>query len=336
MATLDLAGIITRICTDLRAKFADKSVETSKQDMLVSGTNIKTINNESLLGSGDLTISGGAGSQTTWFGTGATATTVDGVKCVPVSSNGWTFSAGNILVVMMSSANLTITTQVVALSVNGSAPVSIARDGAVLSAANEVPRNTFIWDDQEIVSFVYDGEYFQVCSRSLGDINVVIATCNADGTDRFLDMRAMVGIRERDFTKRNNLYVVKMTTDGTTANYTGTDPLLLRYEGATATASSLEIIKNGHLIVGSNNELSWVAGEFLLFAYDPFSMNPHFVAKSNPTPIKTINGTSLLGSGNISTAELPTVTTSDNGKVLQVVSGAWAAASLPSANGVSF
>ena len=54
------------------------------------------------------------------------------------------------------------------------------------------------------------------------------------------------------------------------------------------------------------------------------------------TNIKTVNGTSLLGSGNISTAELPTVTTSDNGKVLQVVSGAWTAASLPSANGVSF
>ena len=47
------------------------------------------------------------------------------------------------------------------------------------------------------------------------------------------------------------------------------------------------------------------------------------------TNIKTINNESLLGSGNISTAELPTVTTSDNGKVLQVVSGAWAAAELP-------
>lgn len=54
------------------------------------------------------------------------------------------------------------------------------------------------------------------------------------------------------------------------------------------------------------------------------------------TNIRTVNGTSLLGSGNISTAELPTVTTSDNGKILMVVSGAWAAASLPSANGVSF
>ena len=32
---------------------------TNKQDTLVSGTNIKTINNESILGSGNITISGG-------------------------------------------------------------------------------------------------------------------------------------------------------------------------------------------------------------------------------------------------------------------------------------
>ena len=33
---------------------------------------------------------------------------------------------------------------------------------------------------------------------------------------------------------------------------------------------------------------------------------------------------------------LPSVTSSDNGKVLQVVNGAWAAATIPNANGVSF
>lgn len=54
------------------------------------------------------------------------------------------------------------------------------------------------------------------------------------------------------------------------------------------------------------------------------------------TSIRTVNGTSLLGSGDIDTSELPAVTSSDNGKVLQVVNGAWAASSLPSASGVSF
>ena len=67
MATLDLAGIITRVCTDLKGKFADKGVETSKQDALVSGTNIKTVNGESLLGSGDIAISGGGGSELTLY-----------------------------------------------------------------------------------------------------------------------------------------------------------------------------------------------------------------------------------------------------------------------------
>jgi hypothetical protein len=54
------------------------------------------------------------------------------------------------------------------------------------------------------------------------------------------------------------------------------------------------------------------------------------------TNIKTINGTSLLGSGDLTVDGLPSVTASDNGKVLRVVSGEWAAAPLPSASGVSF
>lgn len=46
------------------------------------------------------------------------------------------------------------------------------------------------------------------------------------------------------------------------------------------------------------------------------------------TNIKTVNGNSLLGSGNLAISGLPSVTASDNGKVLKVVNGAWAAASL--------
>lgn len=43
------------------------------------------------------------------------------------------------------------------------------------------------------------------------------------------------------------------------------------------------------------------------------------------TNIKTINNESILGSGNLSVSGLPSVTSSDNGKVLEVSSGAWAA-----------
>lgn len=45
-------------------KYVDDNLAT-KQDTLVSGTNIKTINNQSILGSGNITIEGGSGGTTT-------------------------------------------------------------------------------------------------------------------------------------------------------------------------------------------------------------------------------------------------------------------------------
>lgn len=105
MATLDLAGIITRVCTDLKEKFADKSVETRKQDLLVSGTNIKTINNNSLVGSGNVTISSansiGYFLRTNYIGMTASDscgfsriwfTSADGTKMVPINTSSSTSS----------------------------------------------------------------------------------------------------------------------------------------------------------------------------------------------------------------------------------------------------
>lgn len=51
-----VAGIYTEFVHD---KYAHKIDLNNKQDTLVSGTNIKTINNQSLLGSGNITIEGG-------------------------------------------------------------------------------------------------------------------------------------------------------------------------------------------------------------------------------------------------------------------------------------
>lgn len=54
-------------------------VNNKKQNTLVSGTNIKTINNQSLLGSGNITISGGSGGSATDVQINGTSITNNGV-----------------------------------------------------------------------------------------------------------------------------------------------------------------------------------------------------------------------------------------------------------------
>ncbi len=53
-----LSGTVTAHTanTDIHVTTSDKSTWSGKQDALVSGTNIKTINNQSLLGSGNITV----------------------------------------------------------------------------------------------------------------------------------------------------------------------------------------------------------------------------------------------------------------------------------------
>lgn len=55
------AGDLTQYWTSAQTQSAITSAVSTKQDQLVSGTNIKTINNESLLGSGNIDIQGGGG-----------------------------------------------------------------------------------------------------------------------------------------------------------------------------------------------------------------------------------------------------------------------------------
>ena len=68
---------------------SDKTTWNGKQDALVSGTNIKTINNESILGSGDITIQGGdvsgkedKSNKVTSLSSSSTDTEYPSAKCV--------------------------------------------------------------------------------------------------------------------------------------------------------------------------------------------------------------------------------------------------------------
>ena len=56
---------IAEALIDLKENKADKTELNAKQDTLVSGTNIKTINNESILGEGNIVIQGGGGGDMT-------------------------------------------------------------------------------------------------------------------------------------------------------------------------------------------------------------------------------------------------------------------------------
>lgn len=62
--TIDLNNVTNEDAADLPVSDATQAALNAKQDTLVSGTNIKTINSTSLLGSGDIAISG-SGTVTT-------------------------------------------------------------------------------------------------------------------------------------------------------------------------------------------------------------------------------------------------------------------------------
>lgn len=80
----------------VHSQYAKKTDLNRKQDTLVSGTNIKTINNESLLGSGNITISGGStvdqtiiSGSTNAVAGGAVYTNFDGLKLKKITQSAY-------------------------------------------------------------------------------------------------------------------------------------------------------------------------------------------------------------------------------------------------------
>ena len=93
------------------------------------------------------------------------------------------------------------------------------------------------------------------------------------------------------------------------------------------------MIVNGKLAKAPNTTGT---GDMKKSVYDPTGTVeatggiPDYVA--NNAPVVSVNGKT----GDVTIGEVPVVTTSDNGKFLRVINGAWAVAEVDNASGVSF
>lgn len=111
------------------------TLNQTKQDTLVSGTNIKTINGQSILGEGDITISGGGGTGDVPIATTTTAGKVkpDGTT-ITVTEDG-TISANSSYTLPTAS-----TSQLGGVKVDGTS-VTIDSNGVISAAGGEAPTN---------------------------------------------------------------------------------------------------------------------------------------------------------------------------------------------------
>lgn len=129
-------------------------IKAYAQEKLVSGTNIKTINNQSLLGSGNISISGGSadvGNAKVFYGTSATGagTQAKVVVCAEFSASD--IVAGAVIFVKFTNGQTYNGTPT--LNINSTGAHGVRRYGTT-----NAPR--YWWIAGEVVGFIYDGTYW--------------------------------------------------------------------------------------------------------------------------------------------------------------------------------
>ena len=134
----------------------DISTWSGKQDALVSGTNIKTINNTSILGSGNIDIQGGGGStKNIWYATCSTGASTQ-AKVASTTSNDFALVTGNMVRVQFDNAQ----------SYNGTATLNVDGTGAKDIARVGTTKTTrYYWTAGEVVDLVYDGTNFVMSAK---------------------------------------------------------------------------------------------------------------------------------------------------------------------------
>lgn len=138
--------------------------DTSRQETLVSGTNIKTINGNSLLGSGDLTV-GGSEPQV-WYAVSSTAADA-AVKVATVSEQGFTLKAGSLISIMLTYGHSSPSgSAILKLNINETGDKQLYTERGLVVARD------YYLQIGSIITVVYDGNNYILVSNTK-PVNVV-------------------------------------------------------------------------------------------------------------------------------------------------------------------
>ena len=142
------------------------------QEQLVSGTNIKTINNTSLLGSGNISITIPASANTRAYRAND-CTNAAGTVAKTASCSNYVLAAGSLIAVKFTNTNTA-----------ASATLNLANTGAKTIRYNNAALTTAtagVITAGSIVTFIYDGSYYHIINVSADGVAAAIPLATVQG-----------------------------------------------------------------------------------------------------------------------------------------------------------
>lgn len=264
-----------------------QTVQSKNVDLL-----FKTINNNAITGTGNITIQGGGSGEENVIEivkVNGSALTPDANKAVDVTVptestvSGWGFTknAGTIT------------------GVTGSNGLTGSGTSGSVTISHAAPSTSPAKSTSAVYPITIDQYGHITAAGTAVTIPAAPGTLNTNNTT------AQTASSSEALSGTINLHKVAKT--GTYSDLIGTPTI------PTVNNSTITVQMNGSTVDSFTTNTSSAK-----------TINLGTVITSHQT-LKTINSTSLTGSGNIQINGLPSVTTSDNGKVLSVSSGAWTA-----------
>lgn len=298
---------------------SDWSASTGVASILNKPTNVSTFTNDAgyitgytetdpvysasaaaSISAADITNWNGKSDQMCWYGT---CDTTASTSAKVVTCSGFSLKVGAIIGILFSTANTAATPT---LNVNGTGAVSIIIGGSTPNSTTNVLK----WSASTTAFFMYNGTYWRLISIQTG-----AASAQPRGAATWYGTSSTAATTQAKSVTCTN-YVLTTGSLITVAFSTANTYVSAKITMNVNSTGAKDVYVN-RAVTSSTNTLLWNANDILTFMY---------------------NGTGYVFIGKAIDEipqELPAVTSSDNGKVLMVVNGAWAAASLPIYEGES-